>query len=178
MIILDSNNCTNVTSSDKEILEMVKKSERERILKTGKGFDKWRKSMYVQSHIDQRDCLLKIAKCVSGQTDLRQEKAEKYAQQVLNSYLATVDTPLQNHTPDYYLPLLLSWMDNCYPPQILREGLIPLVSTSLSCLSIDTRHRLSSWVYGNSTRLEGVSLRGLPSVELFTSMVEHIKTLL
>ncbi len=176
MIVLDSNNNINVTASNEEIVKRVEKSEKERIAKTGKGYDNWRRNMFIQSHIDQRDITITIAQCVSGMLDLRQVKAEGYIRQILTSYTKNVDTPLQSESPDYYLPLLLSWMDNYYPPQMLRDGLIPLVANSaiVTSLSSTTYHELVVWAEINCLRLEGMSLNGLPSVQMFDSIINQI----
>ena len=176
MIILDSNNNVNVTASNEEIVKRIEKSEKERIAKTGQGYDNWRRAMYTQSHVDQRDVIVKMAKCVGGVLDLRQEKAESYTKQILTSYAKSVDTPLQSSSPDYYLPLLLSWLDNYYPPQILRDGLIPLVSSSVtvSCLSSTTYHELIAWTDSNYLRLKDMSLNGLPGVQMFANIVNQV----
>ena len=177
MIILDSNNNANITASDEDIICKVEQSEKEKMAKSGKGFGEWRKSMYQQSHKDQRDILLKIASCIAGKLDLRQEKAENYAKEMLKSYATNVDTPLQSSTPDLYLPLLLSWMDDHYPPQVLKEGITQLVSAStISCLSVCTYRELAVWATDNYTRLMGVSLNSLPGVRIFADTVDYVKT--
>ena len=178
MIIMDSNNAANITASDEDIVEMVAKSEKERIERKGNGYDDWRRSMFIQSKKDQRDILLKIAHCVAGTANLCQEKAESYTRNVLTSYADKVDTPLRDSTTDLYLPLLLTWMDNYFPPQVLREGLLPMVSSphlaSGACLSDTTRTELSCWAESNSLRLQEVSMSGLPGVQMFANLVEYI----
>ena len=128
--------------------------------------------MHQQAYKDQRDIVLKLASCLSGECDLRGEVAEDYTHRFLESFSAKVDDPLNSEGPDLYIPLLLNWIENFYPPQMLREFMF---SPTFCCLSETSCNKLLNWAEKNSVRLKDMPLNGLYSVELFISVLHTVK---
>lgn len=179
MIILDSNNNSNIILTNEDIIEKVNESEKKRIAKKGKGFCEWRKSMFIQSHQDQRDFVIKLANCVGGAFDLRYEKAEVYVKDMLQSYTVYVTTPLNESGSDCYLPFLIHWLEQHYPPKVLRDSLMPLASSGEErCLSRNTCYDLSEWAEINFIQLQELSLCGLTNVQSFADVISHVRSYL
>lgn len=179
MVILDSNNNDNIVLTDEDIIEKVSKSEKKRIAEKGKGYNEWKRSVYIQSHQDQRNFLIMLANCVGGTVDLRHEKAEIYIKDMLHSYNRHVTVPLNDSggSSDCYIPFLLHWLEEHYPPKVLKNSLTPLASTSAKdrCLSLDTCCELKDWADMNCGQLEEFSLAGLTSVQSFCDVVSYVK---
>ena len=172
LIYLDSNNAPAIIFSDDDIVKRVEENEKEIMSIKGKGYDEWKRSMHQQAYKDQRDIVLKLASCLSGECDLRGEVAEDYTHRFLESFSAKVDDPLNSEGPDLYIPLLLNWIENFYPPQMLREFMF---SPTFCCLSETSCNKLLNWAEKNSVRLKDMPLNGLYSVELFISVLHTVK---
>ena len=173
LVYMDSNNVPVMCYSDNDIIRHVEDQEKERMAIKGKGYDNWQRNVIRQAYIDQREIVFKLSRCLRGLNDLRQELAENYAQKVLTSFRTHVDETIQTKGVDLYIPLLLNWMETCYPPKILGDSLLPIVS-HIDCLSMNCASLLGQWAQENASRLEDIPASGLSSVDSFLSILTAI----
>lgn len=117
LLYWDSNNISILHSSDADIEIVVNEKEKEKVKRKGYGYKPWKRAVFRQSLSDQRDLVILLSECLSG------EKAFK--QCVLcglwNSVLDSFEKNVGEVEEDEFLSLLLQWLENDYLPSSLQN---------------------------------------------------------
>ena len=169
IIYMDSNNVPVLRYSDKDIEEHIVEQEQRRIKEKGRGYENWKKNVIRQAYIDQRSIVHKISNYITGNVDMRQEVIEEYTGKLLKSFNEQVHDNMLTHGIDYYIPLLINWMDLHYPAKILQDTLVPLVDH----MSMDNSMSLSlmEWAEQNIKQLRNVNPSGINCVDSFLTVL-------
>ena len=144
MIYMDSNNVPMLCLSDKGISDYVKEQEEKRKAVKGRGYQNWKRNVIQQAYIDQRGIVDRISSYVSGESDMVQETVSSYVNKMLSSFNNHVEKSLISGDPDFYIPLLLSWLESHYPVKVLRDNLLPFISDEIISYLVEREKKSSS----------------------------------
>ena len=192
MLYMDSNNTPAISLSDEGIEAYVKEQEEKKKAVKGYGYQTWKRNVIKQAYIDQRTIVNRISCYISGEADMIEEVISEYVDKLLISFNTHVEKSLISADPDFYIPLLLSWLESQYPVKVLRDNLVPFISSStISHLkSRESSKRDSSsvpvplsllkdWASLNHSRLAGLRSNsllsfGIDQVDSFASLLSTI----
>ena len=174
MVYMDSNNIPVPGYTNEDIDALLLKQENERIKVKGKGYTDWKREMYRQAYKDQRELVLKLTQCVSGCGNLCTDVIANYISRVMKSYNECVEQRLVKlGDSNLFLPLLLDWLQNHYPPQTMEETLLPMLEQNAGLTELDP---LREWARHVHAQLSLLEISGLTTIDLLQEILETILT--
>lgn len=178
MIYLDSNNAPVLAASDTDILALVRKKEKERVQRKGRGWSEWKRGVIYQAFVDQRALVSMLADCLCDNADLRGELLRVSWSRMLDSYDQNVVARLSSsEDTGLYVALLLHWLEEQYHPQTLRDTHLGMLHRlGPGWLGQRVRERVLLWVEHCQRMFEGYAT-GLTLVDLFVSVVDKTASL-
>lgn len=188
MLYMDSNNTPAISLCDEGIEDYVKEQEKKKKAVKGYGYQKWKRNVIKQAYIDQRTIVNRISRYISGEADMIEEVISEYVDKLLISFNTHIEKSLISADPDFYIPLLLSWLEGQYPVKVLRDNLLPFISNSTisHLMRRDENIKedsvplplspLKDWASLNHSRLAGLSSNsfGIDQVDSFASLLSTI----
>ena len=90
IVYFDSCNVPVVTYTDEDIVDHMKKREKEWIKKKGKGWTAWEHEITKQSYIDQREVVHMLASCAAGSSDLCSEMINREVDKITQDFKTNV----------------------------------------------------------------------------------------
>lgn len=180
LLYLDSNNIPVLTYCDSDFEQRVLENERERIATTGLGYTDWKREVYQQAYKDQKNLVMKLAEYVNSHGSMCLDILEDFSSHLLNSYDINVTKQFEVvGDTDLLIPLVLRWCELHYPPQVLRENLLPMVDWAISSeLSTNVLMNLKGWAESLCVQLLALQPTEIPSIdklqEFLTDIIQRL----
>ena len=90
VMYFDSCNVPIITYTDEDIVAHMKKQEKEKIKKKGKGWTSWEHEIAKQSYIDQREVVHLLTSCATGKCDLCSEMIDREVDKITRDFKTNV----------------------------------------------------------------------------------------